>query len=658
MEKMMDKSLYQASFLVPEKAAEKAKQSSLYALNQDSDKIRENRQMIEQWMQYWNSLSDYRERRARARNYERGKQWYELTEDSDGNTLTEEELILNQGRLPLKQNVIRQLVRNLMGQYRSNPGKSVVMSRTREDQTLSEMMSNALQAAKDINENKEMDAQAFHEHILSGVAVQKVGFKYWKLLNRSDALIQNIHPSRVFYNTDMTDLRGFDLNLIGEIIDTDIEVLVSQFAKTEEDEEYLREIFNTRRGYGLNDAEAYSGSKIDGLDFTTAPEGKCRIYEAWYLKGEWRLYAHDYATGEYKFYPLDAEEAVKVENDNRILQAAQYGILPEEVPLIETEKKFEQIWYCKILTQYGECLFEGETPYEHEEHPYIINFYPFIDGENWGIIEDVIDQQRYINRTMSMFDYIIGTDAKNTLVVAEEALEGKMKIEDYTENYVKVGGVITYKAKGGIPAPAILSSNSRSITGSELLNLQMQLANQLTGLNPAIQGQQASSGKPASLYAQEAQNSSVNILDVMESFASFMRKRDMKMLKIIKQFYTEPIYLATSGRSYAEEAKTYNPNAIKDMEFTNIIVQGIDTPVYRQIMDDTLMKLFELNAIDAKILLENSSLPFADKVLDGINKRQEEMQQQAMEMGIQPEAEAGGVPQDQPQQPNRFGPPV
>jgi len=652
------KNLHSASYLVPEKAAKKAQASVLEKLNSDSDKNRENRTLLEICQMHWNNMSDYRDRRARARNYERGKQWYELTEDANGDTLTEEELILSQGRLPLKQNMIRQLVRNLMGQYRSNPVKSVVMSRTREDQKLSEMMSNAMQAAKDLNQVTELDAQLFHEHILSGFPIQKVGFKHWKTLNRSDLLLQNINPSRLFYNTDMADLRGFDMNLIGEIVDTDIEYLISQFAKTQADEEWLKNEYAIRRQFNLSQPEGMSADYVDGMDFYTAPEGKCRIFEIWYLQGEWRLYAHDYATGEYRFYPLEQEELLRIENDNRILQAAQYGILPEEVPQIEMEKKYEQVWYVKILTPSGKCLYEGETPYEHEEHPYTISLYPFIDGEVWGLVEDIIDQQRQINRLFSMLDYIMGTDAKNTLVVAEEAI-GDMNIEEYAENYVKVGGIITYRSKSGVPPPSILSSNSRSITASEILGLQMHLINQLTGLNPAIQGQSAPSGKAASLYALESQNSAINIRDIMDSFSSFMKNRDMKILKVIKQFYNERIYLATSGKSYAEEAKVYDPMAVKDMEFTSSIAQGMDTPVYRQMVDETLMNLFQAQAIDVMTLLENSSLPQADKIIEGIKRRQTELQEQAGQSGMMPpEAmQEAGMQTGGPQPQNRFSPP-
>ena len=95
------------------------------------------------------------------------------------------------------------------------------------------------------------------------------------------------------------------------------------------------------------------------------------------------------------------------------------------------------------------------------------------------------------------------------------------------------------------------------------------------------------------------------------------------------QFYNEKIYLGVAGKTYSEESKWYDPEAIKDIKFKVEVTQSQDTPVYRQMIDDTLIKLMEMQAIDTKMFLENSSLPFADKILDAMAKRNEEVQEQA-----------------------------
>jgi hypothetical protein len=49
----------------------------------------------------------------------------------------------------------------------------------------------------------------------------------------------------------------------------------------------------------------------------------------------------------------------------------------------------------------------------------------------------------------------------------------------------------------------------------------------------------------------------------------------------------------------------------------------MDTSVYRQIIDETLMKLLEGQLIYLEMFLEHTSLPFADKLLAAVRQRKE-----------------------------------
>ena len=68
----------------------------------------------------------------RSAKYYKGEQWHETVEVRDRfgrkSTMTEEEWIKSQGRPALKQNLIRPIVRNVLGQFRSAPYKSIVYS--------------------------------------------------------------------------------------------------------------------------------------------------------------------------------------------------------------------------------------------------------------------------------------------------------------------------------------------------------------------------------------------------------------------------------------------------------------------------------------------------------------------------------------------------
>lgn len=82
------------------------------------------------------------------------------------------------------------------------------------------------------------------------------------------------------------------------------------------------------------------------------------------------------------------------------------------------------------------------------------------------------------------------------------------------------------------------------------------------------------------------------------------------------QFINAPRYIDINGKAYDQTAKYYEPEmARKIVDFNLITSKSKDTPVFRQMADDMLMKLLEAGQIPIEILLSNASIPFADKLL-------------------------------------------
>lgn len=597
---------------------------------------KENSLLIEQCMHDWLSLNDFRKRRKRNRKYLRGDQWHELMIDPDSETeelIKEETLIQRRGKLALKQNVIRPAVKNLIGQFRVNKTRSIVQSRDRDNATASEMLTNALMAAQDVNFIRELDARNLEEFMLSGMAIQKQRYTMWKDRNLEDLYAENVNPNRIFFNSGVTDYRGFDIIRIGEIIDSPIEDLIAAFADTKKDEERIRAYYTGLDRTALTNYYHLTATAIDNLDFLTPQQPNlCRVIEVWELKSEWRVYAHDYLDGSYKIVDKTLDE-IKAENEQRVAQAAQFGIPADKVPLIDARDQLDQYWYCKYLTPWGDVLMEGETPYEHGEHPYTILLYPLIDGEVWGMVEDIIDQQRYINRLVSMIDWIIGNSAKGVLMAPEGSVPPTEDPYEWAEKWTRADSVMFYVPKPGIPAPQQVSANSVNIGAKELLAIQMELMKEISGVHGAIQGKQPKSGTPASLYAQETANASMNSTDLLETFNFFRKRRDMKSLKIIIQYYQER-NIVISGNDYMGEVSKYRPEEARNIEWDLVVSQSLEAPIFRQAMDEMLFELLRMQGIDIEMFLENTSMPFAQKLLQGIKRKKEAAQEMMQEGGM------------------------
>ena len=174
--------------------------------------------------------------------------------------------------------------------------------------------------------------------------------------------------------------------------------------------------------------------------------------------------------------------------------------------------------------------------------------------------------------------------------------------------------------------PHQISSNSTNVGMGEMVAMQMQLIQEISGVHNAIQGIAPQSGTPANRFALETQNASLNSLDIMTSFQKgFKEKRDKKMLKLITQYYKDERYLAINGRTLNENSRLYKPRLAEGIDFDIVITEGKNTPIYRQIIDDTLLNMLNSQLIDIELYLEHTSLPFADSLLQDIKLKKEQV---------------------------------
>jgi hypothetical protein len=600
----------------------------------------EARIILEQARLAWDARHSLRMRRMRAREYERGRQWGDLIEDPEsGEVMTEEEYIRNNGRVPVVNNQIGTLVRNLLGQYRQSHPDPIVTARVRERARAGEMMTNTLRYVLDQNEVEEIDVSEFNEFLRSGCAAFKVQYKWLPYANRDDVTIDTVHQARLFHNADIKDRRLRDLTLIGEIMDVDLDTLVSTYASSKKEAEKVRGFYPMNEG---RDRIAYDlmlgSSNYDNLDFLMPHDTTmARVIEVWRVEHKWQRFAHDPADGSFQVTDASDEE-LGVINEARLINALQQGIDPEAVPMIDVQERYEPVWMCYHLTPTAEVLWACQTPYLHESHPYEILLYPLTDGECYGLIETIIDQQRYINRMIIMMDFALGNSAKGILMVPEDIIplgeDGKPDYQMFSDQWAKFNGVVFYQPKPHQKIPEQIMANSRIAGAEQLLQLQMNLIKEISGVTSATQGLTPGAGTPASLYAQQTVNAAVTTKDYFDTFYAFLKRRNKKVVKTVLQYYDEPRYIRIDGAG-RDAVDVYDPDQVTGLDFDVALGQGTNTVLYRQMVDEYLMKFLEGNLIDLPMFLEMTSLPFADKLKALLEQKMAEQEQMAAAMGAQ-----------------------
>lgn len=585
---------------------------------------------------YWNQMEDFRKDRERNKRYTYGFQWDDMI-CVDGKSMSEEEYIKSQGNVPLKNNLIRRLVRSVLGVYRSQSKEPTCTARDRDEQKLGETMSTILQCNMQLNRMNDVYARTMEEFLISGFIVHRKSYG-WRN-GKEDCWTDYVQPNNFFIDNNMRDFRGWDVSVLGEVHDISFGQLCEQFASSPQEYRQLRDIYKwaARKDYMATYAERFGYSRLENYDFLfTSEPGRCRVIEIWRKEQKPRYRCHDYQNGDiFKIDEEDYAQVVLTENEERMRMAKEAGMPEDEVPLIKATWFVDDYWYFYYLSPFGDILREGETPYEHGSHPYVFKAYPFIDGEIHSFVADVIDQQRYTNRLITLYDWIMRASAKGVLMMPEDCLPDGVSIDDIAESWTEFNGVIVYKPSKSGKVPEQVANNSTNIGIAELLNIQLKFFEDISGVTGALQGKPGYSGESASHYNQQTENSTKSLLDLLECFSCFVVDGAYKDVKNMQQFYDSKRVFNIAGKSGAQIE--YDPKKIRDVEFDLSITESTSTPAYRHLANDMLMQLYQSQAISVEQLLEHGDFPFADELLQSIKSQKEQLEQGKIPEGISPQ---------------------
>lgn len=416
----------------------------------------------------WRRLNTFRAERARCKRYVYGEQWDDIIDTAYGR-MTESQFIRRQGQEPLKNNILRRILRNVVGLYRSQ--YKVPLLNTKE----SGLRGRELKDANDrrrrwFHENRmdELSPRLLEEFLISGMVAVKV----------DGSRILPVTPDNFFFHSNGYDPRGLDVDLVGEVHQVSFGTLLRTFCATADEYRRIAEIYGPHARHS------------DG----------CRLTEVW--------------TKETDIFALDHDETI-----------ASLTILPIESSLSGLSTFANVKWKCRWYAHDGTLLREcGPT----DSHPYVFKAYPFIDGEVHSYISDIIDQQRYVNRLITLYDFIMRSSAKGVLLFPDECIPHGMDLQQVADEWSRFNGVIPYRARPGVPMPTQVSANSTNIGITDLLKIEMQMLEDISGVSPTLQGKLVANSTSGTLFAQQNEAAQTSLLDILRSFTDFLRQLSLK----------------------------------------------------------------------------------------------------------------------------------
>ena len=450
--------------------------------------------------QAWMNAAGLRQARLRNKRFTYGDQWGDIVKDYQGRLTTEGEHLTHQGCQPITNNLIRQMVKTIVGRFRSQYIK-------REDDNAAP--SPVSKAAQE-NELDELDSRALEEFLISGCSAQRVETCH-EPGECEHVRVDNVNINRLFCGT-MNDTRAWDCELIGQLHDLNIAQLLRRVAGgNQRKAAWVRRLYTDSAESRLADFTTRLGADSQlGTDFWHANDGKCRAIEVWTLESREVIVCHDRREGTLSVEPANQIQRLKSR------------------PEVTTRWDIATVWHCRWFSPMGDLLCEYDSPWKHGCHPFVIKLYPLTDGEVHAVVEDIIDTQKHVNRMISLLDQVMRSSAKGVLLFPETALPDGWTWEDARRCWSSANGLLPYNPRFNDTKPEQISANGTNIGAYQMIELQMKLFEEISGVNGALQGK-TPTGNSVHAYQLQSENASIALSDVFDTFQAFRRQRDRKI---------------------------------------------------------------------------------------------------------------------------------
>ncbi len=592
----------------------------------------------------WNSLAQWRKDIIRNEEFVFGDQHSDLVFDYRKNQfITERRMFQEQGLQPSQYNIIRNIVRTVVGVWSTNKSLPFCIAQKDENQEESEMLTATLHAIYRKNELWKLDTAELTQLLISGAMIMKN--HHANREGDSDVANDYISPFQFFVDNSMTDPRYKDCTIVGCFYDLPISEIATKFSGGRKEKArkiidlygYTKEDYQARI---MQQVETFTNSRVE-RDFympSTEKWGLGRVIEVWRKETAECFWVHDWLNG--KYYPdFDVTESeLKKENEKRIREQRAIGVKEEDMLLLEWEWGSDSFWKYYYLTPFGDVLDSGINPYWHGQPPIVFEFHEFYIGKIYPFIKDIIDANKQINKLSAISELLTRYSAKSLTFIPLESVAEEQGFDlDYiADKMTDYDAVIPYKSKAENnspnPIPTHINTISSAFTPLNVVNMYLKLSENVSGIFGALQGKQPTAGTPAMMYAQQSQNSSTSLTSIFDAVNSFRIRRDKMNVQLMQQFYESKRYIYDKDKG---RQLIYDPDRVRNIEFEINVSENTDTPAYRLMINDMLFQLkqFDLNnQIDLKGLIEVGNLPFKEKLIEYLNKREQEMQK-AQETG-------------------------
>lgn len=476
---------------------------SSFVLVQDTERLAKYKRWFREAVE---AQQQWRLEAVEDREFYAGKQWAE----SDRHTLEEAQ------RPVITVNRIKPLINVLCGYQRLNRYDIEFLPRTNDDDNQAAIRKGVTKYILDRSHYNYEESDVFADGVKTGIGWFEVGFNFDYSIMDGEAFVRRVSPFDIYPDPESRDIHMRDMSYIIRARWVDKEELASIYP------EHRDEIYAQTAAY-MNEENDYS-TDYSRLWFNRDTH-KIRFAECWYKKQVQKT-----------LFMLTTGEVVEQVNADMIALGMIAG------------QRTVNITKIKMLAFFDNVTLEDiDSPYEHGKLPFVpfICYYQGDDDIPQGIIRDLKDPQREINKRRSQELHILNTQSNGGWIAEEGSMTAKQ--EAAMKNNGSTPGAILKVMPGALTGGRVHRLDAQGVPSASINASQEAMAEMpaISGINEALMGTDVSnqqSGRAIELKQKQAITHIAGLFDNLRMAKEMIVEllwgaRGAK--GIIPQFYTE-----------------------------------------------------------------------------------------------------------------------
>lgn len=420
---------------------------------------------VDKYREWFKCAADHwrKWRRQAKEDYEfvAGEQW----KRQDRETLE------SHGRPAITINKIKPLMNVLSGWQRLNRYDISFLPRTNDDMELCKVRTGVTKYIFDNCDYEYRESQVFNDGVIGGIGWFWAHYVFNEMTGDGEIVIDRESPFNMYVDPEAKENDFSDANYIIRAFWVDKEKLIEVYPEKEAEIRAQTQKYDSDEPHDVYEENLYYNKELK----------KLRLVECWYkVRDKETIFIM--ADGK-RMTQQDMAEYMAAVTEEQLLQMYMAGQMP-----IEQTITVEKVRVCSF---FADILLEDmESPYEHGEFPFVaFPVFNFMEDDTpAGIVRDLKDPQRELNKRRSQYLHILSTSSYNNWI-REDGAQSQAQKDAMDRNASMPGGVIDVQA--GALSRGAMQRLEAPQPPMGLLQAEQEAASDLpaiSGINEALMG--------------------------------------------------------------------------------------------------------------------------------------------------------------------------